>query len=98
MAYLLALVGGMPGGRIRRVLKPVTLHPGQHHAVAFVDVGDLPPLGHDHPGGFVPKHQRPGQRRVVHLVELRVADPGGKLFDDNVGRTRVTDIQVIDNQ
>jgi hypothetical protein len=31
-------------------------------------------------------------------VELRVAHASGELFDNDVGRARVTDIQIIDNQ
>jgi hypothetical protein len=34
----------------------------------------------------------------VYLVELRVAYAGGELFDKNMRRTGVTDVQVIDNQ
>jgi hypothetical protein len=34
----------------------------------------------------------------VHLVELRVADPGGELFDEHMGGTGITDLQIIDHQ
>jgi hypothetical protein len=34
----------------------------------------------------------------VYLVELRVAHPGGELFDDHMGGTGVTDLQFIDQQ
>jgi hypothetical protein len=34
----------------------------------------------------------------VDLVELRVAHPGGEVFDDHMARTRVTDLQIIDLQ
>jgi hypothetical protein len=34
----------------------------------------------------------------VHLVELRVAHPGGELSDDHMGGTGITDLQIIDHQ
>src|SRR5262249_4739297 len=98
MAYLLALIGSTPGSRVGRVRKPVTLHPGQHHAVTFVNMDDLTPFGHYHSSGFVPKHQAQGQRRVVYVVEMRMDHPGAELFDNHAGRTRMADIQFIDNQ
>ena len=65
--------------------------------VAFLDVRDLFAGGDDDARGLVAEDE--GQRRVgaVKLVQLRVADTGGELLDQDLRRSRVRQVDVVDD-
>jgi hypothetical protein len=63
--------------------------------VAFLHVVDVASLGDHHAGRFVAEEQRTHERRVVHLVQLRVTDTAGELLDDDLVLIWIRQVNLI---
>ena len=70
-------------------------HPGDHDAVAFLDVRDLAAGGDHGASRLVPEELGRGAG-TVHLVKLRVADAAGELLDDDLVGPGVGEGDLVD--
>jgi hypothetical protein len=69
--------------------------------VAFPHVFNLTPSCDDHAGGFVTEQSRqvpPGTGRASYGVQLRMANPAGKQFNQHLIRAGIGKFDFIDNQ
>ena len=72
--------------------------PGDHDAVALADVGDGAAGGDHHPGGFMAEEERTGERGVVHLVELGMADARREELDEHLFGARIGQLDLLDRE
>ena len=71
--------------------------PCDQDMVALGNMGHFPPRRAHETRGFVPQQQR-GLARVVHGMELAVADPAGEVLDDYLARAGIGEIDFLNPQ
>src|SRR3972149_120453 len=80
-----------------RAADRVALHPGHHDVVALFDVRHVFAGGGDDAGRLVAEDDGYGRVGAVELVQLRVADAGGELPDQDLARAGVRQVDVVDD-